>query len=112
MKWKDLKQQWYWKYATNKYILITIVFVIWMLFLDGNAWLTSHRAMDKKIQEKEQTADFYMRGIARDQERIKQLKDSNGIEKFARERYLMKRDNEEIYIIEYADSIKNEDDER
>lgn len=105
MKWQQIKAKWYF----NKYFLIGVVFIIWILFLDSNAWLTSHRELDKQIADKEQTADFYMRGIAADKARIKQLQDSAGLEKFGRERYLMKRENEEIYLIEYADSIKEED---
>lgn len=105
MKWQQLKKKWY----LNKYLLITVFFIFWIGFLDTNAWFTSHRALDKQIAEKEQTADFYMRGIAADKARIKQLQDSAGIEKFGRERYLMKKANEEVYIIEYADSIKAED---
>jgi len=105
MKWKELKRKWYF----NKYVIILVFFVVWIGFLDTNAWFTSHRALDKQISEKEQTADFYMRGIAADQARIQQLEDSAGVEKFGRERYLMKKENEEVYIIEYADSIKKED---
>ncbi|WP_194850400.1 FtsB family cell division protein [Nonlabens antarcticus] len=105
MKWKELRKKWY----INKYVIILACFAVWIGFLDTNAWFTSHKALDKQISEKEQTADFYMRGIAADQARIAQLKDSIGIEKFGRERYLMKKENEEVYIIEYADSVKKED---
>ena len=89
--------------------MISILFAAWILFLDDSAWFTAHRALDNQIEDKEQTADFYMRGIAADKARIQQLEDSAGLEKFARERYLMKKENEEVYIIEYADSVKKED---
>jgi len=105
MKWKELKSKWYF----NKYLIITALFAVWILFLDDSAWFTAHRALNQQINDKEQTADFYMRGIAADKARINQLQDSTGLEKFGRERYLMKKENEEVYIIEYADSIKNED---
>ncbi|WP_041497710.1 hypothetical protein [Nonlabens marinus] len=105
MKWQQLKKKWYF----NKYLIITAFFIVWIGFLDTNAWFTSHRALDKQINEKEQTADFYMRGIAADKARIQQLQDSVGLEKFGRERYLMRKENEEVYIIEYADSIKQND---
>ena len=39
------------------------------------------------------------------------MKDSNEIEKFAREKYYLKKDNEDIYIIEHEDSIKNKNNE-
>lgn len=111
MTFKELKQKRFWKIISNKYVLISMVFVIWILFLDASAWLTSHRELDQQIAEKEQNVDFYKRGIQRDQDRIKTLKDSAGIEKFARERYLMKRENEEVFIIQHADSLKKESNE-
>lgn len=111
MTFKELKQKRFWKIISNKYVLISIVFVIWILFLDASAWLTSHRELDQQIAEKEQNVEFYKRGIQRDQNRIKTLKDSAGIEKFARERYLMKKENEEVFIIQHADSLKKENDE-
>lgn len=108
MTWKDLKKNKYWKVASNKYLLITLVFLVWILFFDASAWLGPQRDLDQQISEKEQTRDFYKKGIEADKQRIKQLQDSSGLEKFGRERYLMKKDNEEVYIIEYADSIKIE----
>lgn len=111
MKWKQLKETKYWKVLTNKYVLISVVFIIWIAFLDANAWLTSHKELDEQIAEKEQNVSFYLKGISRDQEKIKILKDSTGIEKFARERYLMKKENEEVFIIQHADSIKKESNE-
>ena len=73
--------------------------------------MTSHKSINEQISEKEQNANFYMKGIARDQARIASLKDSLGLEKFARERYLMKRDNEEVFIIQHPDSVKNKENE-
>ncbi|TPN85460.1 septum formation initiator [Aquimarina algicola] len=82
-----------------------------MLFLDTNSWLI-HRELDQEIQELEENKEYYIKEIVKDQKNIKTLKDSGELEKFAREEYFMKRDNEEIYIIEYEDSVtknKNND---
>lgn len=111
MTWKELKNKKYWKIAANKYVLISAVFVVWILFFDASAWLGPQRDLDQQISEKEQTKAFYKKGIAADKKRIKQLQDSSGIEKFGRERYLMKKENEEVYIIEYADSVKKNEHE-
>ncbi len=95
----------------NKYVLIILLFIIWMLFLDTNSWLI-HRELDEEIQELEDNKKYYIKEIVKDQKNIKVLKDSSELEKFAREEYFMKRDNEEIYIIEYEDSIpKNDKDD-
>jgi len=107
MTLKELKSKWWWRTLTNKYVLISLVFAVWILFLDANAWFTSQRELDQQISEKEENIAFYRRGIAADQEKIATLKDSAGIEKFARERYLMKKENEEVFIIQHEDSIKD-----
>jgi len=80
--------------------------VIWILFVDTNSWLI-HRELDQEIKELKGNKEYYEKEIVKDQKNIKILKDSSELEKFAREKYFMKRDNEEIYIIEYEDSIPN-----
>jgi cell division protein DivIC len=108
---KKLKTNPWWKFFSSKYTIITLFFGIWILFLDGSAWTTSHKAIDKQLADKQKNADFYKKGIARDQARIISLQDSLGLEKFARERFLMKRDNEEVFIIQHPDSVKTDDNE-
>jgi cell division protein FtsB len=91
---------------TNKYLIISVFFIVWILFLDSNAWLTSHREMDQQIAEQEEDVRFYEEGIRRDSIRIKQLESKEGLERYARERYHMKKENEKVYLVEYADSVK------
>lgn len=82
-----------------------------MLFLDTNSWLI-HKELDQEINELKNNKEYYIKEIIKDQDNIKILKDSTELEKFAREEYFMKRDGEEIYIIEYEDSVpKNKEDE-
>jgi cell division protein FtsB len=55
----------------------------------------------------EDNANYYKEEIKKDQENIKQLKNSEQIEKYAREKYYMKKDSEDIYIIEFeGDTIE------
>jgi len=49
--------------------------------------------------------------IEKDKKILKKLSDSTELEKFAREQYYLKKKNEEIYLIEYEDSLKNHKDE-
>nr|WP_278042973.1 septum formation initiator family protein [Aquimarina brevivitae] len=93
----------------NKYVLIVLLFVIWMLFFDTNSWLI-HRELDQEINELENNKEYYIKEIVKDQKNIKTLKDSGELERFAREEYFMKRDNEEVYIIEYEDSIPKDNE--
>ncbi|WP_303246396.1 septum formation initiator family protein [Aquimarina sp. TRL1] len=95
----------------NKYVLIITVFIFWMLFFDTNSWLI-HQELDQEIQELKDNKEYYIKEIIKDQKDIVKLKDSTEIERFAREEYFMKREGEEIFIIEYEDSLpKSKNDE-
>lgn len=81
-----------------------------MLFLDNYSYV-EHRVLNKQINELESNKKYYQDEIKKDLRNIKLLKDPNQIEKYAREKYFMKRDNEDIYIIEFEDDIpKDESD--
>jgi len=100
---KKLKNNRIFKFFTNIYIFILVVFLIWMFFFDSNVQL--NREFDKEIKELQNTINFYKKEIKKDKKIIKELQDSLQLEKFAREKYLMKRKNEDIYIIEF-DTLK------
>jgi len=110
MKYNDLKQKPWFKFMSNKYVLVLTVFIIWMLFLDSNSWLI-HQELNQEIDEIEANKTYYKEEIKKDKRILKELEDSIEIERFARETYFMKRPNEEIYIIEYEDSLKTNKDE-
>mgnify|MGYP000719146821 CR=1 FL=1 len=95
----------YLKPFKNWFILILVIFAVWMLFFDANSWLIHHE-LNTEIKNLEDEKEYYKKEIEKDQKAIKELSTDNGLEKFARETYYMKRDNEEIYIIEYEDSLK------
>ena len=105
-KISELKQKYSWlKYIGNRYVLILLFFTIWMLFLDNYSYL-DHRFLDKQIDELESNKKYYQEEIIKDSKNIKLLKNPNQVEKYAREKYFMKKDSEDIYIIEYErDSI-------
>lgn len=68
-----------------------------------------HRILNNQLNELEDNKKYYQDEIRKDDENIKQLKNPDQIEKYAREKYYMKRDSEDIYIIEFeGDSIKDE----
>lgn len=103
MRLKNLKKNRYFNFLSNRYILILIVFLTWILFFDENTYLNNE--FNKEIQELKNTINFYKNEIEKDKKTIKQLQDSLQLERFAREKYLMKKENEDVYIIEF-DSIK------
>ena len=93
------------KYLKNIFVLIFIVFAVWMLFIDSNSLLIHHE-LNEDISDLEDEKEYYNKEIEIDKKAIKELSTEEGIEKLAREKYYMKKDNEDIYIIEYEDSLK------
>lgn len=96
------------RFLTNRYFLVFAFFVVWMIFLD-NYSLLDHRILDKEINELEDNKEYYKDEIKLDEEKIKLLKNPDQIEKYAREKYYMKRDSEDIYIIEFEDDLPEEE---
>lgn len=88
----------------NIFLLILIVFAIWMLFFDSNSWFI-HNELNEDLKDLENQKTYYQNEILKDQREIKKLSTNEGIEKYGREKYNLKKENEEIYIIEYEDSI-------
>ena len=72
---------------------------------DANSWLI-HADLNEDIDDLNSKIEFYNSEISKDQKEINTLNSRNGIDKYAREHYKMKKDNEVIYIIEDHDSLK------
>ena len=77
-----------------------------MLFFDTHS-LFLHRELNKEIDKLEEEKEYYKQEIEKDNKELKSLSSDKGVEKYGREHYKMKKENEEIYIIEYEDSLKN-----
>ena len=92
-------------FVMNRYVLVLILFSVWMLFFDNYSYL-EHRVLDNEIEEIEDNIQYYKTEIKKDSIKIKELKNDDRVEKYAREKYYMKRDNEDIYIIEFEDEKK------
>lgn len=95
---------------SNTYVLIGILFVVWMVFFDTNSFLI-HQELNSDTKALEDNKEFYKDEIDRDKEFIKRMQDSNEVEKYAREKYYLKRENEDIYIIEHQDSLSDQNNE-
>ena len=90
----------------NVFFLIFVVFAVWMLFFDSNSWFI-HNELNNDIEALEKEREYYQDEIKKDREEIKKLSSEDGVEKYGREQYHMKKEKEEIYLIEYEDSLKN-----
>ena len=84
----------------NKYALVLILFGVWMVFFEENDLLSRFK-YDQKIRKLNSEITYYEKEIAQSNRKMLELKSSNeNLEKFAREQYLMKKANEDIFIIE------------
>ena len=92
----------YLKFLGSRYTLVLLFFIVWMLFLDNQSYL-DQRILNKQIDELEDNKTYYKEEIAKDQQSIKNLKNPGQTERYAREKYYMKRDSEDIYIIDIED---------
>ena len=87
------------RFFINKYFLTALAFIVWLVFFDSNNILNGLKVKDKLNDLKKQK-QFYMNEIKQDSILTRKLlSDTIELEKFARERYLMKKDNEDVYLI-------------
>ena len=84
----------------NKYLLVTILFLA-VTFLVGDSNLFNRVKYDARIRYLESEISRYKKEIERNKKKLQEFQtDKEGLERFAREEYLMKREDEDIYIIE------------
>ncbi|MFI5156469.1 MAG: septum formation initiator family protein [Chitinophagales bacterium] len=84
----------------SKYLLTGAGFAIWILFVDDRDLVTTHLKHKQELHKLEASKKYYERQIASTRMELEQLKsDPTLLEKYAREKYLMKRDNEDVYLI-------------
>jgi cell division protein DivIC len=83
----------------NRYAITGLAFIIWLLLFDKNDLISQYKIQNELSKLEEEKA-FFMQEIKKDQEKLMELRTNHQtLEKFAREKYLMKRDNEEIFVI-------------
>ena len=87
-------------FLRNKYLLTLSVFVVWMLFFDRNDLFTQ-LGRQSDLRETERSKEYFSQKITENKKFSRELQsDADAIEKFAREKYLMKRDNEDLFLVE------------
>jgi hypothetical protein len=87
----------------NFYFVGGLSFVIWMTFLDSNDLITRAR-MGVKLGDLEDEKEFYQEKIIEvTRDRTELMTDKELLEKFAREKYLMKKDKEDVFVIVHED---------
>jgi cell division protein FtsB len=87
------------KILINKYFLAITAFVVWMIFFDGNS-LKRQQLLNSRIAEIEKMKAFYASEIEKNNKAIYELETNlETVEKYAREKYMMKRDSEVVYLV-------------
>lgn len=95
-------------FLKNKYFLSFAAFCVIVLFLDRNDFFTQFDRQ-KELRQLQQSKRFYTAEIGTQQKELEALRTNPAtVEKYAREKYLMKRDNEELFLVpENYDRAKN-----
>ena len=85
---------------TNKYLVAFSFFVVWMLFFDQRDYF-QQRDRQEELKKLETKKRYYVQEIEKTKKELTDLQNNPAaLEKFAREHYLMKKDGEDLYIIE------------
>lgn len=88
----------------NKYFLVGMFFLVWMLFFDENSWL-NHNSLNKEQNELELNKTYFEDKISTENQELDKIQSNpEFIEKYAREKYLMKKENEDLFIVVEEDS--------
>ena len=83
----------------NFYVVTLAVFFGWMMLLDSNNLVARYK-LGSKLRSLQSQKEYYQDKIKEVQkDRAQLFGDKESIEKFAREKYLMKKESEDIYII-------------
>lgn len=87
------------KLIVNKYFIVLLAFGIFVVFFDQHS-LISRWQSSRKVKEMEKEVKYYQNEIQSNKDKMNELQSNDdNLEKFAREHYLMKRKDEDIYII-------------
>ncbi len=93
-------------FLKNKYFITTVVFLVLMIFLDRNNLISQYK-LRKELNGLREELRFYREQAAKDSIELNRLlSDSLELEKLGREKYMMKRDSEDIYIIVRRPAVK------
>ena len=105
MNLKEIRNSSWFKLGTNIYVLVSVFFIVWMMFFDTNSFRILW-SLESKINDLEEQKKELIRQIDEDRSTIQKLSDSIELEKFGREQYYLKKAAEDIFIVEFRDSIK------
>jgi cell division protein FtsB len=90
---------WIPKFFRSFYFIFSSLFLVWMIFFDSNDFVTQYQ-MSKNLSDLEAQKEFYLGKIdSVEQDRKELLSNTELLEKYAREKYMMKKPTEDLFII-------------
>ncbi|MGE0567755.1 MAG: septum formation initiator family protein [Bacteroidia bacterium] len=86
------------KLIKNKYFLTVVALLTWLFFFDKNDFYTQYETI-KKLHSLENEQNYYLKEIENNKRELNELQTNlHSLEKFAREKYLMKKDDEDVFV--------------
>ena len=83
----------------NKYLILFLLFILWVIFIDDYNLINQNK-IKNTVDDLKSQKEFYINEIKSDSTELYKLQnDPAEQEKFAREKFLMKKENEDIFII-------------
>lgn len=87
-------------FVANRYFIVSLGFVVWMLFFDQRDFF-QQRERATELKKVEDAKKYYQKEIEYTQKQLNNIQNNKAaIEKYARERYLLRREGEEVYLFE------------
>lgn len=86
-------------FLKNKYLITILSFLVWLVFFDKNDFFSQFEYR-QKLHKLELDKKYYLDEIIKNHtDMVELMTNPENIEKFAREKYLMKKDNEDVFVI-------------
>lgn len=86
-------------FLRNKYVLTTLFFMVWLVFFDRHNLITQFKLKQELTDLEREKAYYQVKAVEVEAEAKGLFSNSEKLEKFAREEYLMKKENEEVFVI-------------
>ncbi|PKP43176.1 MAG: septum formation initiator [Bacteroidetes bacterium HGW-Bacteroidetes-10] len=97
--WKKFTDSAFWRIIKNKFLIVTLAFVVWITFFDSNSLIKCSRVVSS-INKQEKEKRYYKDEIKATEEKLLELSSNkDSLEKFAREQYIFHKDSEDVYIV-------------
>ena len=86
-------------FLKNKFVLVTVALLVWVTFFDSSNWIKQAK-LKSEIEDLKEQKKYYLNEIQKDSIALFDLTNNQETqEKFAREKYLMKKENEDVIVI-------------